>query len=103
MTAVLLIGTLPVYLHPAAVVRAGRGAHLGAWSSLCSCGVIAGTRVEVRGAENLPTGGAIVAAKHQSAFETFALIPLLANPTIVMKRADPLVPDLRPVHRSRPG
>jgi 1-acyl-sn-glycerol-3-phosphate acyltransferase len=48
---------------------------------------IAGVKVEVRGRENIPAGGAIVAAKHQSAFETFALVPLLKNPTIVMKRS----------------
>lgn len=47
--------------------------------------VIAGTRYEVRGLENLPPGGALIACKHQSAWETLALIPILANPTYVMK------------------
>ena len=59
----------------------------------CACGgigvwllrVIAGTRCEVRGRENLPAGGALIAAKHQSMFETFALVPLLPIPTYVMK------------------
>ena len=39
--------------------------------------VLAGIRVEVRGRANIPAGAALVAAKHQSAFETFALFPLL--------------------------
>ena len=48
--------------------------------------VLAGTRLEVRGLENLPPGGAIIASKHQSMFETFALFPRLPRPTYVMKR-----------------
>ena len=47
--------------------------------------VIAGTRIEVRGREHIPTGGALIAAKHQSMIETFALLPLLPFPTYVMK------------------
>ncbi len=47
--------------------------------------VIAGVGVEVRGRENLPAGGALIASKHQSAWETMALVPLLADPTYVMK------------------
>jgi 1-acyl-sn-glycerol-3-phosphate acyltransferase len=47
--------------------------------------VLAGTKLEIRGLENLPPGGAIIAAKHQSMFETFALFPRLPKPTYVMK------------------
>ncbi|GGE99585.1 1-acyl-sn-glycerol-3-phosphate acyltransferase [Stappia taiwanensis] len=47
---------------------------------------IVGLKVEVRGLENIPEGGYIVAAKHQSAWETFALLPLFASPTYVLKR-----------------
>jgi 1-acyl-sn-glycerol-3-phosphate acyltransferase len=47
--------------------------------------LLAGIRVEVRGRENIPAGAALIAAKHQSAFETFALLPILADPTMVMK------------------
>lgn len=48
--------------------------------------VLAGTKLEFRGLEHMPRAGAIVAAKHQSMFETFALFPRLPNPTYVMKR-----------------
>lgn len=45
-----------------------------------------GIRHEIRGRENIPPGGAIVAAKHQSTWETLALIPLMPDPTFILKR-----------------
>jgi len=48
--------------------------------------VIVGIHVEVRGREHVPKGGCIVAAKHQSAFDTLIYHPLLGDPAIVMKR-----------------
>lgn len=47
---------------------------------------LGGIKVELRGESNIPRGAALVAAKHQSAFETFALFPILPAPTMVMKR-----------------
>lgn len=47
---------------------------------------IVGLKVEVRGRENIPDGGCIVASKHQSAWETFALIPHFSSPTYILKR-----------------
>jgi 1-acyl-sn-glycerol-3-phosphate acyltransferase len=47
--------------------------------------VVAGTRLEVRGREHLPAGAALIASKHQSAWDTFGLIPLLTDPALVMK------------------
>ncbi|MGC1849536.1 MAG: lysophospholipid acyltransferase family protein, partial [Pseudolabrys sp.] len=41
---------------------------------------------EIRGRENIPKGPIIVASKHQSAWETFALLPLLDNPVFILKR-----------------
>ena len=48
--------------------------------------VVVGTRLEVRGQEKLPKGACLVASKHQSAWETFALIPLFRDPALLMKR-----------------
>jgi len=48
--------------------------------------VIVGTKLEVRGREKVPQGACLVAAKHQSAWETFALIPLFRDPALLMKR-----------------
>lgn len=47
--------------------------------------VICGTRMEVRGREKLLKGPVIVAAKHQAAWDTFALISLMRDPALVMK------------------
>lgn len=47
--------------------------------------VICGTRLEVRGRERIPTDGCLVVSKHQSAWDTFALVPLFADPAIVLK------------------
>ena len=42
--------------------------------------VVCGIKLEVRGREKLPQGACLVAAKHQSAWETFGLIPLFRDP-----------------------
>ncbi len=47
--------------------------------------VICGTRMEVRGLERLPDGPCLIVAKHQSAWDTFALVPLFRDPAIVLK------------------
>ncbi len=48
--------------------------------------VVAGIDCEVRGREKIPKGPLIVASKHQSAWETFALLPLFDNPLFIVKR-----------------
>ncbi len=53
-------------------------------SSLFLLRIICGTDVEWRGREKLPQGAFIVACKHQSLWETFALIALLPDPTFVL-------------------
>ena len=50
------------------------------------CRVLGGIRLEVRGAEHIPHGAAIVAGKHQSMWETFALFHLLDDAAIVLKK-----------------
>lgn len=48
--------------------------------------LICGLKVEFIGLEKIPPGAVLVAAKHQSLWETFALIPLFSDPTFVLKR-----------------
>jgi 1-acyl-sn-glycerol-3-phosphate acyltransferase len=45
-------------------------------------------RIEVdwRGLEKIPPGAVLVAAKHQSTWETFALLTLFRDPTFIIKR-----------------
>lgn len=47
---------------------------------------ICGATVEFRGLHNLPAGACIIAAKHQSALETFALTTQMGDFTFVLKR-----------------
>lgn len=54
--------------------------------------VVAGIDYEIRGREKIPSGPAIVASKHQSAWETFALLPLFDNPLFILKRELQWVP-----------
>lgn len=55
-------------------------------TTLAMLRVMVGLELEVRGREHIPDYGCIVAAKHQSALETFSLMPLLPDPTFVLKR-----------------
>lgn len=57
-------------------------AHVSVWLLCAICGI----RLEVRGRETIPTGPLLVTAKHQSLFETFALLPLFDDPAMVLKR-----------------
>jgi 1-acyl-sn-glycerol-3-phosphate acyltransferase len=80
----LLLAALPTLLMP-------RGAIIGvakfwARSSLWLLRVTCGVKVEWRGIEKIPQGQLIVACKHQSFWETFALLPLFPDPTFIMKR-----------------
>lgn len=47
---------------------------------------VLGLHYRVEGLENLPAGACIVAAKHQSAWETLKLHLLLRDPAVVLKR-----------------
>jgi 1-acyl-sn-glycerol-3-phosphate acyltransferase len=47
---------------------------------------ICGTRFEIRGLERIPPGAFLIAAKHQSTWETFALVTLFSDPLYLLKR-----------------
>jgi 1-acyl-sn-glycerol-3-phosphate acyltransferase len=47
---------------------------------------ICGIRVEFRGVEKIPPGPLLVSSKHQSLWETFALLLILPDPAYIMKR-----------------
>ena len=48
--------------------------------------VIVGSRVEIRGEGNIVRGPVLVAAKHQSAWETMAIVLFFPKPTYILKR-----------------
>lgn len=55
-------------------------------SALYLMRVTAGQRYEITGLENIPSGGLMVAAKHQSFWETFVLVMLFPDPVFILKR-----------------
>ncbi len=62
------------------------GLQLWARSSVWLLRVICNIGMEVRGLEHVAQGPLLVAGKHQSLWETFAILPLLDDPCMVMKR-----------------
>jgi 1-acyl-sn-glycerol-3-phosphate acyltransferase len=79
-----LLAILPTLVMPRkAIIRVAQ-----AWarSNLWLMRVIVGTKVEFRGRERIPPGGLLVAAKHQSFWETFALATLFDDPVFILKR-----------------
>ena len=81
---VLLIAAIPTLLMPQRAII--EMAKLWGRTSLWLLRVVCRVNVEWRGVEKIPQGPLIVAAKHQSAWETFALLPLFDNPTFIIKR-----------------
>jgi 1-acyl-sn-glycerol-3-phosphate acyltransferase len=69
-----------------------RALQVWAKSSLFWLRVIAGIRMEVRGQHHVPEGACLVAGKHQSFWETFAILPLLDDPAIVLKKELTYIP-----------
>jgi 1-acyl-sn-glycerol-3-phosphate acyltransferase len=55
-------------------------------SSIWLMRVICNTEVEYRGVEKIPKGPLIVASKHQSMWETFALLQFFPEPLYILKR-----------------
>lgn len=80
---VQMIVFLPVLLLPRA--WGIRVVYNWARSSLWLLKVICGTHIEIRGRENIPEGSAVIASKHQSLWETFALVPLVTNFAFILK------------------
>jgi 1-acyl-sn-glycerol-3-phosphate acyltransferase len=82
-TFIYLMAALPTFFMPyRAIIAVAKS-----WgrTNLVLLRVVAGIKYEIRNREKIPKGPIIVAAKHQSAWETFALLPLLENPVFILK------------------
>jgi 1-acyl-sn-glycerol-3-phosphate acyltransferase len=80
----LLFAAIPTLVMPRwAIIGMAK---LWARISLWLLRVICGTNVEWRGLEKVPQGALVVGAKHQSTWETFALLTIFHDPTFIMKR-----------------
>lgn len=83
-TTVFVCLYLPVMMLPVRISKVG----IKFWASsiVNMASVLAGVRFEIEGGENLPAGPAIIASKHQSAWETIAFLSLFDIPAIVLKQ-----------------
>ncbi len=55
-------------------------------SSLALLRAITGVRTQVSGSEHIPPGGCIIAAKHQSDWDVFAIFPYTGRPAYIVKK-----------------
>lgn len=56
------------------------------WSNLQFLRFIAGLKTEITGMENIPPGGCIIASKHQSDWDVFAIFPHTGRPAYIVKK-----------------
>lgn len=80
----------PLLLGPRSWAMAGLDAH--GRTCLWLMRWMVGTKVVVRGREKLPQGAALIASKHQSAWDTFGLVPIFRDPCYVLKAELLLIP-----------
>ena len=81
---VQIIAALPTLVMPRwGIIEVAR---FWARTNLWLLRVVCGTKVEFRGLGKIPPGPLLVASKHQSLWETFALITLFSDPAYIMKR-----------------
>ena len=81
---VYLIAALPTLVMPRGGIVAV--AKLWARTNLWLLRAVCGTKAEIRGVGSIPPGPLLVSSKHQSLWETFALLPILSDPAYIMKR-----------------
>ena len=79
----LVVATFTLVLPRRAVIGMAK---LWGRTSVWLLRVICNINVEWRGIEKIPQGPVVVAAKHQSTWETFALVSLFDDPTFIIKR-----------------
>src|SRR6202047_1420595 len=79
-----IVVAIPTYLMPPRAFMAVAKAW--ARSSIRLMRVICNIKVEYRGLEKIPKGPLIVASKHQSMWETFALLQFFDQPLFILKR-----------------
>lgn len=82
-TTVIAVGGMPTLVSRRAVIRL---AQVWGRTTLWLLRVVGGIRVEFRGVENIPAGPLLVAAKHQSALETLALVTRFPDFAYILKR-----------------
>lgn len=83
-TVALCLSYLPLLLGPRKLMQ--RGAALWLHGGMFLQRTVLGLSFEVRGRENLPAGAVLIAAKHQSAWDTMIFHHLLDDPAYILKK-----------------
>ncbi len=89
-TLVMCLAWLPALAGPR--IWTPRGQTVWARGVLWLLRTVAGIDYEIRGRENLPEGACVIAAKHQSAWDTIVWHIFVDDPAIVMKKELLLIP-----------
>jgi 1-acyl-sn-glycerol-3-phosphate acyltransferase len=89
LVGLMLVGLPTLLFGRHAIFRLAR---LWSKTSLWLLDKICKLRVEFRGVENIPRGGCIVAPKHQSVWETFALLLFFPDFAFILKRELTFIP-----------
>jgi 1-acyl-sn-glycerol-3-phosphate acyltransferase len=84
LTAILAVAYLPLLAFPPYATIAGANTWIRAILWLLR--VTVGLDYRVVGAANRPTGPVLIASKHQSAWETLALVVVLRDPVFILKK-----------------
>src|SRR5580658_7350137 len=84
MLAFWIIVAIPTFVMPRSSIMSI--ARAWARSSIWLLRVVCNVKVEYRGLEKIPQGPLIVASKHQSMWETFALLQFFDAPLFIYKR-----------------
>jgi 1-acyl-sn-glycerol-3-phosphate acyltransferase len=84
ITVPLAIGYAVTLLMPRKAIMEG----MRLWARLVNWGLktFAGVRIELRGREHMPTGPALIAAKHQGMFDTIGPFSFLPDACFVLKK-----------------
>jgi 1-acyl-sn-glycerol-3-phosphate acyltransferase len=83
LIGIMIIGLPAMFWGRRGIIRL---AQAWGWSTFWLMDKICGIKVEIRGRENLIDKGCIVAAKHQSIWDTFALCTQMRDFTYILKR-----------------
>jgi 1-acyl-sn-glycerol-3-phosphate acyltransferase len=90
MLAFWIIVAIPTFVMPRSSIMSI--ARAWARSSIWLLRVVCNVKVEYRGLEKIPKGPLLVASKHQSMWETFALLQFFDQPLYILKRELTLIP-----------
>jgi 1-acyl-sn-glycerol-3-phosphate acyltransferase len=83
LVAYLVVALPTLVMPPWAILRLAQH-----WArvNLALMRIVCRIDVDWRGLEKIPAGAVLVAAKHQSTWETFALLTVIRDPTFIIKR-----------------